>query len=283
MKKTIRSGLCLLLAAVLLFSLSLTVFAAKIGDVDGDGKVTAADARLALRRAVDLEDYEEGSEKYIASDADRDGKVTAADARLILRAAVGLENLDIIVPPSPNGYDMLRSKTLTLDGTMTENGQTTPMKMAIDGSGGMYAASDFDGMPLGIYLKDGKITMISDEKKIYTTFSASMIPGLDISDSEILNGFADLPDLSQANEMISTAFNGVPCKGYVFTSEQGKMIVYMDGTTLLGLYRESPDGSYSVLRVNSVSDTFPTIPPKGYKYRTTLLFFAALGLSMTDN
>lgn len=63
------------------------------GDVNGDGKVTAADARLALRRAVSLETYEPGSVKFLACDVDGNGKVTAADARKILRAAVGLETL----------------------------------------------------------------------------------------------------------------------------------------------------------------------------------------------
>ena len=62
------------------------------GDVDGDGKISAADARLALRRSVGLEDYKEGSDKFLACDVDFDGKVSAADARLILRASVGLEN-----------------------------------------------------------------------------------------------------------------------------------------------------------------------------------------------
>ncbi len=62
------------------------------GDVDEDGKITAADARLALRRSVSLEDYKEGSPKFLACDVDFDGKVTAADARLILRASVGLED-----------------------------------------------------------------------------------------------------------------------------------------------------------------------------------------------
>lgn len=59
------------------------------GDIDGDGKVTAADARLALRASV-------GSEKLTdmqkaAADVDGDGKVTSADAREILRKSVGLE------------------------------------------------------------------------------------------------------------------------------------------------------------------------------------------------
>lgn len=63
------------------------------GDVDGDGEISSADARLALRRSVMLEDYPEDSAAYSACDADRDGEVTSADARLILRASVGLETL----------------------------------------------------------------------------------------------------------------------------------------------------------------------------------------------
>ncbi len=62
------------------------------GDVDFDTKITASDARLALRRAVDLETYPEGSREFIACDVDKDGKVTANDARSILRAAVDLED-----------------------------------------------------------------------------------------------------------------------------------------------------------------------------------------------
>ena len=63
------------------------------GDVDGNGKIESADARLALRRSVSLEDYPEGSAQYLACDVDADKKVTSADARLILRASVGLETL----------------------------------------------------------------------------------------------------------------------------------------------------------------------------------------------
>ena len=62
------------------------------GDVDGNGKITAADARLALRKSVGLENYAKNSPKFLACDVNRDSKVTAADARLILRASVGLEN-----------------------------------------------------------------------------------------------------------------------------------------------------------------------------------------------
>ena len=64
----------------------------RLGDVDFDGSITAADARLALRRAVELENYAPGSKAFIAANVDRDADVTAADARKILRAAVELEN-----------------------------------------------------------------------------------------------------------------------------------------------------------------------------------------------
>ena len=69
---------------------TLAVTAENIGDVDGDGEVTAADARLALRAAVELEHFDEKTADI--ADADRDGAITAADARLILRAAVELED-----------------------------------------------------------------------------------------------------------------------------------------------------------------------------------------------
>lgn len=60
------------------------------GDVNGDGKVTAADAREALRASADLEELSD-IEK-VAADVNGDGKVTAADAREILRDASGIKN-----------------------------------------------------------------------------------------------------------------------------------------------------------------------------------------------
>ena len=66
-----------------------------LGDIDGDARVTAADARLALRASVELESYEKGSAVYRAADVNRDGEIRADDARAILRAAVELENLPL--------------------------------------------------------------------------------------------------------------------------------------------------------------------------------------------
>lgn len=59
------------------------------GDLDADGDVDSADARLALRYAVGLEQIKDDIKAI--GDIDGDGKLTSADARLILRKAVGLE------------------------------------------------------------------------------------------------------------------------------------------------------------------------------------------------
>ncbi len=58
------------------------------GDVNGDGNVNAADARLALRASAFLQELSDI--EFNAADYNSDGKVTAADARLILRKAAGL-------------------------------------------------------------------------------------------------------------------------------------------------------------------------------------------------
>lgn len=58
------------------------------GDVNGDGKITAADAREALRASAKLETLSEKQKQ--AADVNCDGKVTAADAREILKKATGV-------------------------------------------------------------------------------------------------------------------------------------------------------------------------------------------------
>ncbi len=63
------------------------------GDMNENGKLEAADARLILRRSVSLEVFSERQEKI--ADCNADGKITAADARSALRASVGLESLNV--------------------------------------------------------------------------------------------------------------------------------------------------------------------------------------------
>lgn len=84
--------ICVFLSLLLCLSLfSVTAFAAgyQRGDVDGNGKVTAADARKALRFSAQLE--QPTDEQKAAADVNGDRAVTAVDARIILRVVAELD------------------------------------------------------------------------------------------------------------------------------------------------------------------------------------------------
>lgn len=59
------------------------------GDVNSDGKITAADARETLRASASLEKLSDKEKQ--AADMNGDGKVTASDARDILKKASGVK------------------------------------------------------------------------------------------------------------------------------------------------------------------------------------------------
>ena len=81
------ADMTLAIAKALLENVGLTYVAPVIvGDADGDGKVTSADARLILRAAVGLENV-----SLERGDIDGDGKITSSDARDALRMATGQE------------------------------------------------------------------------------------------------------------------------------------------------------------------------------------------------
>ena len=62
----------------------------RLGDVNFDGKITAADARLALRFAARLETPT--AEQFIVANVIVNEKIEASDARLILRVSAKLAN-----------------------------------------------------------------------------------------------------------------------------------------------------------------------------------------------
>lgn len=88
MKKIIS----LFLVAVMVFSLSVVAFAAKLGDVNGDGKVTASDAVLVLQASAGIKTLT--AEQKDRADYNKDGKVSAIDARKILQVVAGLISVE---------------------------------------------------------------------------------------------------------------------------------------------------------------------------------------------
>lgn len=93
MKKRIKHLFSAAVSMLLAVILAVSSFAAiMLGDADGNGEITVADARQVLRFAVKL-DVPSNDEIKAAADVNRDGDINVSDARTVLRAAVGLEKL----------------------------------------------------------------------------------------------------------------------------------------------------------------------------------------------
>ncbi|MBQ8209457.1 MAG: hypothetical protein IJZ35_02605 [Clostridia bacterium] len=123
----LKKVLCAVVAGVLLVSCALVNVNAKTllrGDVDMNGEVTAADARLALRHSAQLSLLE--GDSLIAADVDENGEVLANDARLILRVSAQLDAFDdpnIVVEESTDAEETTTEEPSS-DETTTEEPST---------------------------------------------------------------------------------------------------------------------------------------------------------------
>ena len=63
-----------------------------LGDVNGDGKINASDARIALRASAQLQELK--GKDLLAADMNKDGKISASDARIILRISAQLDSIE---------------------------------------------------------------------------------------------------------------------------------------------------------------------------------------------
>ena len=287
MKKKI---ITLILSLIMLFSVAQVTSMALIpGDVDANGKVEATDARLALRAAVGLEVLSEAERN--AADVDLNKTVDATDARLILRAAVGLEKLpeapDSGKAPESAEYDILRSGSFYMVGTMIDGtGTESPMEIAITPDS-IYMMSDFSGAAMGMLVSNKKVYMIYPAKKAYLEMSDSLMSmaGLDISEltaSDSLD-FSTYGALSEADSVTESTINGKACQVYHFRSDTEESRIYMDGTKLVRLASYDNNGRFiTATDITLISGDIPagmTTPPSGFKaYKGVTGMFSFMSL-----
>ncbi|MBO5065514.1 MAG: SH3 domain-containing protein [Clostridia bacterium] len=90
MKKVCRLALVLLLCVPFVVSLPNYALAAELGDLDGNGTVSVADARIVLQIAAG-HIIPNSTEKNLA-DINKDGVISLADARQVLIMAAGIDS-----------------------------------------------------------------------------------------------------------------------------------------------------------------------------------------------
>ncbi|MBO7179591.1 MAG: hypothetical protein J6V78_04550 [Clostridia bacterium] len=95
MKSVVKKFAVLFVAMALIAVACLPMVAFEVkryyGDFDNDGKVTVTDARNILCEAIGIYDSTLGEHDFAAADINGDGVLTTADARLALRIAAQLE------------------------------------------------------------------------------------------------------------------------------------------------------------------------------------------------
>lgn len=181
----------LIIVLMLTFTLMVTASAATVlkGDVDMNGRITAADARTVLRAAARLDEITD-TQKIIA-DVTGDSKVTASDARIILRRAANIEKDLGTVEIEDATEDTGTTETTKPDVTettlpdVTETTTVVPAERTelssgislnyrtfMDKFGAMRKVGRNDGVTE--YTND-KMTILSDPYMIYTGNVSSII------------------------------------------------------------------------------------------------------------
>lgn len=256
-----------LLSVLLAFALLLTgalpavTASAKsysLGDVNGDGKITSADARMILRVAAKIDSFSEAQEK--AADVNRSGKVNSGDARTALRVAAKIETLTVgenevfddgrresALDPAndsavPAFIETLNSGRFLLRGTMRDytGGETIPITF-MKSDENIRMSAELSGIALDMAQIDGTLYLISSGKKSYIEMTESIMNtlGLDPDDLDLDFGEVDEggdPDWTQRE------YDGRTVECCIITTEVGILEFYVENGTVLMLRLLDPSG-----------------------------------------
>lgn len=258
----------------LIFTLCLLITAFSVGasclmcDVNDDGSVTAADARLALRCSVGLEELSEEALK--CADADFNGKITALDARYILRMSVGLEKAPV---SSQNDYEIMQSGEFSLKCGMTDSAGVYSEADIYITADSVYMVSDFSGVEIGMLVKDEVYYMIYDDEAAVLQLSESVLLMAGLSPDDLIDNsyidFTEYPDFTDLELLKTEEYKGQQCTVYSVSTEAEYTEIYMCGDTMVRMIGCTPDGTFLCdIEVFEVSPEVPaekTEVPSEYK------------------
>lgn len=179
-------------------------------------------------------------------------------------------------PTSVGDYDILRSGTFYVKGSMVDaTGIDTPMEWARTPES-FYAVSDFEGAQMGMLIKGKEMYMIYHEKKSYLKMSEEIMKFANLDVSEFTEAadsqfnFSTWQTLDKADKTTSAVHKGHNCTVYHFTSDTGsEKRIFVDGNKLVRIANFSSSGEFlSAMDIDSVSAELPAgtyAPPSDYK------------------
>lgn len=182
-------------------ALSVPTLALEPGDMDGDAKVTAKDARFVLRLSARLETASDAQKA--SADADEDGKITAKDARIILRVSARLTSFEKAVEENEiakmladmgKEANAFRSCNGYFAGYVyNENDEGQPLSIALRGND--YSIDGVvDGILFRIVCIDGSLYILRPSTKQYAELTDELMNTIGLTREDLV-----LPFVPQSN------------------------------------------------------------------------------------
>lgn len=317
MMKKIKWFSLLLAAALLVTALPFNASAATVicGDLDGDGMIAAADARLLLRWSVGLETEESLAKDCAkpnydfnkAADVDLDGNITAADARAVLRASVGLERKETLGMDDSQIY---RAGHFYLKGVIHNAEDVIPLQFSMT-KDSTYFLTELDFGELLESEKAGPtvdIALMQLGQKVYFAYPAGKTI-LHLDPSEDGDGFLNMDEISGAlfdlrlindpyaipDRIETETVDGKALTAYTFSTPEGAREKHLlEGSKLRYVHCYNKSGEFTAqITVESITTQVPDEQaslPAGYTLfegeGSTLLFFfrllADVGIDLND-
>ena len=195
------------------------------------------------------------------------------------------------VPAVPEGkteYDVMRSGTFFMRGSMNDGRETTPLVLAVKADDGtMYMESSMDNAAMGFLITEKKILLLNPQAKAYCEMGGVLqsilkeagMPTQEEMQAKIKEmGFTEMPELSKAAKVEDGAVNGVPCRIYTFNKEDGGATrVYLNGAKLLCFERLLKGGGLdSATYVTELTSAVPQLPPADYEKQNVVKFMTSM-------
>ncbi len=304
MKKIVSILLCAIIT-LSCFAVYGSAASVMYGDIDGDKKVSAADARLVLRYSVKLENSFTQAQKT-AADVNLDNKIDASDARSILRGSV---NLDWAGDFGKTGSDILNGGSYYMEVTVT--GSDTPFKVVnTENVSYMEIKVDFaaafdkpDAKPvdMGILSLNDTSYMVSPADNCYLIMDENLTGGSGSLDmSELLSMFDQMGGGAAVDakpiDVKPVTIDGTTYTARTFENkdDNGTTVHYLSGTKLCFIRSFDEDGTMTMEMIISeittrIPENVSSIPANAtiYTGETGMMAFmlklvALAGLKISD-